>query len=159
MDSKLECSEPISLYPDGCDDTGTQYLWDLYFERIKHDECMNDKNGRKNEVRNIAIRGNYISESVHRSLQQVQPDLKYPPGYSTNTNFTRNGIRNINTTLTSHMFEYLYKQCKEQAKTIELLTERMSKQDELIEEQRVNLELYINGEEVIVLKKGVFKAK
>ena len=62
-------------------------------------------------------------------------------------------------TFTSPMLEYLYKQCKEQVKTIELLTERMSKQDERIEEQRVNLELYINGEEVIVLKKGVFKAK
>jgi len=153
MNSKLECSEPISLYPDGCDDTGTQYLWDLYFERIKHDECMNDEFGKKNEVRNIAIRGNYISESVHRTIERDV--INYPPGSDTSPH----GMRGIHATLTSHMLEYLYKQCKEQAKTIELLTERMSKQDELIEEQRVNLELYINGEEVIVLKKGVFKAK
>jgi len=152
MNSKLECSEPISLYPNGCDETGLQFLWDLYFENVKHSECMNAKNGRKNEVRNIAIRGNYISESVHSTLKQ---DLKYPPSSDTSPY----KMRGIHATLTSHMLEYLYKQCKEQAKTIELLTERMSKQDELIEEQRVNLELYINGEEVIVLKKGVFKAK
>jgi len=152
MNSKLECSEPITFNVNGCDETGIQFLWDLYFERIKHDECMNDEFGIKNEVRNIAIRGNYISESAHNKLK---PNSEYPP--SSNTSPDR--MRRIHATLTSHMLEYLYKQCKEQAKTIELLTERMSKQDELIEEQRVNLELYINGEEVIVLKKGVFKAK
>jgi hypothetical protein len=152
MNSKLECSEPITFNVNGCDETGIQFLWDLYFERIKHDECMNDEFGIKNEVRNIAIRGNYISESVHNKLK---PNSEYPPGSDTSPD----RMRRIHATLTSHMLEYLYKQCKEQAKTIELLTERMSKQDELIEEQRVNLELYINGEEVIVLKKGVFKAK
>ena len=152
MNSKLECSEPITFNVNGCDETGVQFLWDLYFEGVKHGECMNAKFGRKNEVRNIAIRGNYISESVHNILK---PNSEYPPGSDTSPH----GMRGIHATLTSHMLEYLYKQCKEQAKTIELLTERMSKQDELIEEQRVNLELYINGEEVIVLKKGVFKAK
>ena len=152
MNSKLECSEPITFNGYGCDETGIQFLWDLYFEGVKHNEYMNAKNGRKNEVRNIAIRGNYISESVHNILK---PNSEYPPGSDTSPH----GMRGIHATLTSHMLEYLYKQCKEQTKTIELLTERMSKQDERIEEQRVNLELYINGEEVIVLKKGVFKAK
>lgn len=57
------------------------------------------------------------------------------------------------------ILKYLYNQTKEQAKTIELLTERMTKQDELIQEQSKNLEQYINGEEVILLKKGVFKPK
>lgn len=152
MDSKLECSEPITFNEYGCDETGLQYLWDSYFEGVKHNEYMNAKNGRKNEVRNIAIRGNYISESAY---SRVSPDLKYPPGYYNKLH----GTSRFHVTLTSHMLEYLYKQCKEQTKTIELLTERMSKQDERIEEQRVNLELYINGEEVIVLKKGVFKTK
>jgi len=152
MNSKLECSEPNTFNRYCCDETGVQFLWDLYFEGVKHSECMNAKFGRKNEVRNIAIRGNYISESAHNKLK---PNSEYPPSSDTSPD----GMRGIHATLTSHMFEYLYKQCKEQAKTIELLTERMSKQDELIEEQRVNLELYINGEEVIVLKKGVFKAK
>ena len=152
MNSKLECSEPITFNVNGCDETGIQFLWDLYFESVKHSECTNAKNGIKNEVRNIAIRGNYISESAHNTLK---PNSKYPPSSDTSPD----RMRGVHATLTSHMLEYLYKQCKEQAKTIELLTERMSKQDELIEEQRVNLELYINGEEVIVLKKGVFKAK
>lgn len=128
MNSKLECSEPITFNAYCCDKTGIQFLWDIYFE------------------------GNHISESERNKLKQ---NSEYPPSSDTSPN----RMRGIHATLTSHMLEYLYKQCKEQAKTIELLTERMSKQDELIEEQRVNLELYINGEEVIVLKKGVFKAK
>jgi hypothetical protein len=152
MDPKMECSEPISLYINyDMDDTGIQYLWDLYFEHIDHVEYINTLHGKTSEPRNIAIHGNYISESEHR---KIRLGSKLPPNYQ--GNFSE---RNATTHVMSDMFKYLYKQTKEQAKTIDLLTERMNKQEELLQEQSLKLEQYINGEEVIVLKKGVFKPK
>ena len=152
MEPKMECSEAVSLYANyGMDDTGVQYLWDSYFESVKHSECMGAKLGRKREERTIAIHGNYMSESESR---KIRLGSKLPPNYQ--GNFSE---RNACTHVMSDMFKYLYKQTKEQANTIESLTERMTKQDELLEEQRLKLEQYINGEEVIVLKKGVFKPK
>jgi len=152
MDSKMECSEPITLYINyEMDDAGIKYLWDLYFEQITRIENVNALHGKKSEPRNIAIRGNYISQSEHRKLKLGS---KLPPNYQ--GNFSE---RNATTHVISDMFKYLYKQTKEQSKTIQLLAERMSKQDEQIQEQKLKLEQYMNGEELIVLKKGTFKPK
>jgi hypothetical protein len=152
MEPKMECSEAVSLYINyGMDDTGVQYLWDLYFEHIEHVEYINTLHGIKSEERTIAIHGNYMSESESR---KIRLGSKLPPNYQ--GNFSE---RNAITHVMSDMFKYLYKQTKEQAKTIQLLSELMTKQEELLHEQSLKLEQYINGEEVIVLKQGVFKPK